>query len=37
MDLMNKVFVNKIDKFGYAYLDDVLVNSKTFEDHPGHV
>lgn len=37
MDLMNKVFANELDKFVNAYLDDILVYSKTLEDHLRHL
>lgn len=37
MDLINQVFVKELDKFVHADFDDVLVYSKTSEDHLGHL
>ena len=37
MSLMNKIFKEYTDKFVLVYLDDILVYSKTWEDHIRHV
>ena len=37
MALMNHILNPYLDKFAIAYLDDVLIYSKTFEDHELHV
>lgn len=33
MDIMNELFLSKLDTFVNAYRDSILVYSKTFEDH----
>jgi hypothetical protein len=35
--LMNKLFRDYIDEFMVVYIDDILIFSKTFEDHMRHV
>jgi len=37
MDLMNRVFHAYLDKFVVVFLDDILVYSKTREDHMEHL
>ena len=37
MKMMNRIFRDLYDKFLIAYLDDMLVFSKTFEDHIRHL
>jgi hypothetical protein len=37
MCLMNGVFINYLDKFVIVFLDDVLVYSKTAEEHEKHL
>ena len=37
MDLMNRVFHVYLDKFVAVFIDDILVYSKTKEDHMGHL
>jgi hypothetical protein len=35
--LMNKVFMEYLDKFVVVFIDDILVYSKMEEDHEGHL
>ncbi|KAL5567777.1 hypothetical protein UlMin_024352 [Ulmus minor] len=37
MDLMNRVFAQYLDKFIIAFIDDILVYSKTPEEHEDHL
>ena len=37
MDLMNRVFKHYLDKFVVAFIDDILVYSKTLEEHADHL
>jgi len=36
-ELMNKVLVGIQHRFAIAYLDDIIIFSKTFEDHLSHI
>ena len=37
MDLMNRCFHQYLDKFVVVFIDDILVYSKTEEDHAEHL
>jgi hypothetical protein len=37
MNLMNKVFMKFLDKFVVVFIDDILVYSKTDEEHAEHL
>ncbi|CAH9076112.1 unnamed protein product [Cuscuta epithymum] len=37
MDLMNRVFSEYLDKFVIVFIDDILVYSKSKEEHEGHL
>jgi hypothetical protein len=37
MDLMNKVFMEYLDKFVIVFIDDILVYSKVEEEHEEHL
>ena len=37
MYLMNKVFMEYLDKFFGVFIDDILVYSKNEEEHEGHL
>jgi hypothetical protein len=37
MNLMNKVFMKFLDKFVVVFIDDILVYSKTEEEHTEHL
>ena len=37
MNLMNSVFMPKLDKFMVVFIDDILVYSKNKEDHVEHL
>jgi hypothetical protein len=37
MDLMNKVFMEYMDKFVVVFIDDILIFSKTEEEHEKHL
>jgi hypothetical protein len=37
MYLMNKVFMEYLDKFVVVFIDDILIFSKNEEDHDKHV
>jgi hypothetical protein len=36
MNMMNKVFMDKLDKSVTVFIDDILVFSKTLEEHEEH-
>jgi hypothetical protein len=36
MYMMNKVFMEYLDKFVMVFIDDILVYSKSEEEHEGH-
>jgi hypothetical protein len=37
MSLMNKVFMEELDKFVVVFIDDILVYSKSVEEHEQHL
>ena len=37
MDLMNRVFEEYLDKFVIVFIDDILVYSRTMEEHELHL
>jgi hypothetical protein len=37
MNLMNKVFMEDLDKFVVVFIDDILVYSKSVEEHEQHL
>ncbi|WVZ93034.1 hypothetical protein U9M48_039057 [Paspalum notatum var. saurae] len=37
MNLMNKVFMEYLDKFAVVFIDDILIYSKTEEEHEEHL
>jgi hypothetical protein len=37
MNLMNKVFMEELDKFVVVFIDDILVYSKSGEEHEQHL
>ena len=37
MDLMNRIFSPYLDKFVVIFIDDILVYSKTEEEHAEHL
>jgi hypothetical protein len=37
MNLMNKVFMEELDKFVVVFIDDILVYSKSVEEHEQHI
>jgi hypothetical protein len=37
MNLMNKVFMEELDKFVVVFIDDILIYSKSCEDHEHHL
>ena len=37
MDLMNRVFRNYLDKFVIVFIDDILVYSRSMEEHEEHL
>lgn len=37
MNLINKVYIKYLDKFVVVFIDDILIYSKTNEEHAGHL
>ena len=37
MNMMNKVFMEELDKFMVVFIDDILVYSATAEEHEQHL
>jgi hypothetical protein len=37
MYMMNKVFMEYLDKFIMVFIDDILVYSRNEEEHEGHL
>ena len=37
MNMMNKVFMEELDKFVVVFIDDILIYSKTAEEHAEHL
>jgi hypothetical protein len=37
MYLMNSVFMSELDKFVMVFIDDILIYSKSMEDHEEHL
>jgi hypothetical protein len=37
MYMMNKVFMEYLDKFIMVFIDDILVHSRSEEEHEGHL
>lgn len=37
MDLMHKVFQSHLDLVVVMFIDDMLINSKSIEEHENHV
>ena len=37
MDLMNRVFSDYLDKFVIVFIDDILIYSKSREEHERHL
>jgi hypothetical protein len=37
MYLMNSIFMSELDKFIMVFIDDILVYSKSTEDHEEHL
>ena len=37
MDLMNRVFGDYLDKFVIVFIDDILIYSKSHEEHERHL
>jgi len=37
MNMMNKVFMEELDKFVVVFIDDILIYSKTTEEHAEHL
>ena len=37
MNLMNKVFMDELDKFVLVFIDDILIYSKSIQEHEQHL
>ena len=37
MNLMNKVFMDELDKFVVVFIDDILIYSKSVQEHEQHL
>jgi hypothetical protein len=37
MNLMNKVFMEELDKFVIVFIDDILIYSKSVKEHEQHL
>jgi hypothetical protein len=37
MNMMNKVFMDELDKFVVVFIDDILIYSETAEEHEKHL
>jgi hypothetical protein len=37
MNLMNKVFIEELDRFVVVFIDDILIYSETAEKHEEHL
>jgi hypothetical protein len=37
MNLMNKVFMEKLDKFIVVFIDNILIYSRSAEEHEQHL
>ena len=37
MNMMNKVFMEELDKFVMVFIDDILIYSETAEEHEKHL
>jgi hypothetical protein len=37
MNMMNKVFMEFLDKFVVVFIDDILIYSKSNEEHESHL
>ena len=37
MNLMNKVFIEALDKFVVVFIDDILIYSQSAEEHEQHL
>ena len=37
MNLMNKVFMEELDKFIVVFIDDILIYSRSVEEHEQHL
>jgi Zn-dependent M16 (insulinase) family peptidase len=37
MNLMNKVFMEELDKFVVVFIDDILIYSRSAKDHEQHL
>lgn len=37
MNMMNKIFMEQLDKFVIAFIDNILIYSETAEEHEEHL
>jgi hypothetical protein len=37
MNMMNKVFMDELDKFIVVFIDDILIYSSTIKEHEQHL